>query len=122
MSNVKSQLALAVRIVLLVAIGAVVASTPVSAAPSGEDTYLIMSPHTKESCLADLDAVLAETPQLLDSIEWGCMSGDHTGYLIVQAKSEDAARQMLPTSLRKDAKIIRLNQFSADQIRSFHKG
>jgi hypothetical protein len=122
MSNVKSQLALAVRIVLLVAIGAVVASTPVSAAPSGEDTYLIMSPHTKESCLADLDAVLAETPQLLDSIEWGCMSGDHTGYLIVQAESEDAARQMLPTSLRKDAKIIRLNQFSADQIRSFHKG
>jgi hypothetical protein len=122
MSNVKSQLALAVRIVSLVAIGAVVASTPVSAAPSGEDTYLIMSPHTKESCLADLDAVLAETPQLLDSIEWGCMSGDHTGYLIVQAKSEDAARQMLPTSLRKDAKIIRLNQFSADQIRSFHKG
>ena len=120
MSNVKSQLALAVRIVSLVAIGAVVASTPVSAAPSGEDTYLIMSPHTKESCLADLDAVLAETPQLLDSIEWGCMSGDHTGYLIVQAESEDAARQMLPTSLRKDAKIIPLNKFTADQIRSFH--
>ena len=39
-----------------------------------------------------------------------------------EAKSEDAARDMLPTALRKDAKIIRLNQFTADQIRSFHKG
>ena len=122
MSNVKSQSTLVACVFSLVAIVAVIASTAVSAAPSGEETYLIMSPHTKESCLADLDAVLAETPQLLDSIEWGCMSGDHTGYLIVQAESEDAARQMLPTSLRKDAKIIRLNQFSADQIRSFHKG
>ena len=122
MSHTKDRVKLALCAVSLVAIAASVASTAAWATPSGKDKFLIMSPHTKESCLADLDAVLAETPQLLDSIEWGCMSGDHTGYLIVQAESEDAARQMLPTSLRKDAKIIRLNQFTADQIRSFHKG
>ena len=122
MSRLKGPVRSALWFGSLVAIAAVFVSAAVSAAPSGNEKFLIMSPHTKESCLADLDAVLAETPQLLDSIEWGCMSGDHTGYLIVQAESEDAARQMLPTSLRKDAKIIRLNQFTADQIRSFHKG
>ena len=122
MSNVKSQSTLVACVFSLVAIVAVIASTAVSAAPSGEETYLIMSPHTKETCLKDLDAVMTETPQLLDRFEWGCMAGDHTGYLIVEAKSEEAARDMLPMSLRKDAKVIPLNKFTADQIRSFHKG
>jgi hypothetical protein len=121
MRNVTSRLMFAVSAFSLVAIVTVLTATTGSAAPSGEKKFLIKSPHTKESCLADLDAVLAEKPELLDRMEWGCMSGDHTGYLIVEAESEDAARQMLPKSLQKDAKIVGLTQFSADQIRSFHK-
>ena len=120
MSHTKDRVKLALCAVSLVAIAASVASTAAWATPSGTEKFLIMSPHTKETCLKDLDAVMTETPQLLDRFEWGCMAGDHTGYLIVEAKSEDAARDMLPTALRKDAKIIPLNKFTADQIRSFH--
>jgi hypothetical protein len=121
MGNLKNRAVLAVSVFCLFVTAAVVVSPPVATASAGEQKFLITSPHTKESCLADLDVVLAETPELLDRLEWGCMSGDHSGYLIVKASSEDAARSMLPTSLRKNAKIVRLNQFTADQIRSFHQ-
>lgn len=121
MSPTENRVKLALCVVSLVAIAAVVTATAASAAPSGKEKFLIMSPHTKETCLKDLDAVMTETPQLLDRFEWGCMAGDHTGYLIVEAKNEEAAREMLPTALRKDARIIPLNKFTADQIRSYHQ-
>ena len=108
-----------IGVVLVVAV-AILTMGAMAAEASGGDQYLIISSHTPEKCLADLDAVLAEKPQLLDSIEWGCKSGDHTGYLIVNADSETAARELLPTSMQKDARVIKLNKFTAEEIRSYH--
>ncbi len=95
------------------------AGSPEKGAAKG-DRYLIMSPHTAEECLKALDDVTAASPALLAKFDWGCKAGDHTGYVVVQAASEDAARAMLPESQREKAKIVKLNKFTVEQIKSFH--
>jgi hypothetical protein len=85
------------------------------------DRYLLIMPHTPEQCLAALDAMEAASPQLLAKTDWGCMGGDHTGYLVVQAASEQAALNMVPANERAQAKAIKLNKFTEEQIKSFHK-
>jgi len=88
---------------------------------SGDNTYLIKLPHTVESCLASLDKISKENSKLLSKIEWGCMSGDHTGYLIVNSKDEKSALEILPASVRDQAKIEKVDKFTKEQIESFHK-
>jgi hypothetical protein len=91
---------------------------------SGLTTYLVISPHTPEQCLATLDAVSAEThgKEELAKWEWGCMSGDHTGYLMVAAASADDALKHVPELERGAARAIALNKFTPEQIAAFHAG
>jgi hypothetical protein len=83
--------------------------------------FLIEMKHTPEQCVAELDRVSAEAPKLLEQVEWGCMAGDHTGYLMVWAENEAAAKNMVPAFLRgDDTSIVALNKFTVEQIKSFH--
>lgn len=83
--------------------------------------YLIQSPHTKEECLRALDEILANGPDALAKYEWGCMAGDHTGYAIIEAKSDGEAAGHVPAFLRGKAHVVKLNRFTPEQIREFHK-
>jgi hypothetical protein len=85
--------------------------------------YLLISPHTPEQCLGTLDAVEAMPggKAELAKWEWGCMSGDHTGYRIVTASSADEALKLVPEDVRSQAKAVKLNTFTAAQIQSFHE-
>jgi len=83
--------------------------------------FLIITPHTAEQCLKSLDEYSAQNPDLLKKIDWGCMVGDHAGYVVVEAADETAARNMLPAAERKAARIIQLNKFTVEQIKEFHK-
>ena len=67
--------------------------------------YLVISPHTPEQCLAALDAVEAmpNGVQELARWEWGCKSGDHTGYLVISASSADDALKHVPAAERPTA-------------------
>jgi hypothetical protein len=85
------------------------------------ERYMILMPHTQEQCLKALDDMVASSSDLLSMTEWGCMAGDHTGYVIVNAASEDAARAMIPAAERASARVIKLNKFTPEQIKSFHK-
>jgi hypothetical protein len=85
------------------------------------NTYLIKFPHTPENCIATLDKISKDSPDLLNKIEWGCKSGDHTGYMIVESKNEVAALQMVPSSLRSDAKVEKLDKFTMTEIKSLHQ-
>jgi hypothetical protein len=82
--------------------------------------YLIESPHTKEECLSELDA-LAEKGKELDRWSWGCMSGEHTGYAIVEADSETAARDLIPTAVRGKARIHPVTRFTPKDVQKFHQ-
>lgn len=83
--------------------------------------YLITLPHTPEHCLEMLDSYSAESPKMLEKVEWACMSGDHTGYCIVKAENEMEARNMLPASERSTAKVTKVEKFSSEQIKKFHE-
>jgi hypothetical protein len=84
-------------------------------------TYLLKFVHTPESCLATLDKISGDSPDLLTKIEWGCKSGDHTGYMIVNSKDEIAALQMVPASIRNETKAEKLDKFTTADIKAFHQ-
>ena len=83
--------------------------------------YFIESPHMPKECLRALDEILANGPTALARYEWGCMAGDHTGYAIVEAGSEKEAAETVPAFLRGKARVVRLNRFTPEQIREFHR-
>jgi hypothetical protein len=88
---------------------------------TSKSTFLIKLPHTPESCLSTLDDIKNEDPSVLKKIKWGCMSGDHTGYLITEAKSKEDALNLLPSTERKEAQVIMVTKFSVKDIENIHK-
>jgi len=85
------------------------------------DRYFVESPHTPQECLRALDEILAKGPGALARYEWGCMAGDHTGYAIVEARSESEAKEAIPVFLVGKARVVKLNKFTPEQIRDFHR-
>jgi hypothetical protein len=85
--------------------------------------FLLIVPHTAEQCLAALDAVVAEPNggAELAKWDWGCMAGDHTGYLLLSAATGEEALKSVPKAERAGAKAIKLNKFTAEQVKSFHE-
>ena len=92
-----------------------------TSAPKATPTqYLVEVPHTVAECLASLDETKAMGAEKLNQWSWGCMFGDHTAYLIVNAKSEAEALANVPSAERPQAKVFPLSKFTAQQIESFH--
>ena len=83
--------------------------------------YLIESPHTEEECLQALDETLGKGSDLLAKFDWGCTSGEHTGWAVVEAGNESAARNMVPAFVRSKARIVKVDKFTPQQIKSFHQ-
>jgi hypothetical protein len=83
--------------------------------------YLMESPHSSAECLEALNEVLAQGEDILDQYNWGCLSGHHRGWVIVEAESESAARSMLPPNARDKARVVEVNKFTRKEVESFHK-
>jgi hypothetical protein len=84
------------------------------------DKFMVIASHTPEDCLKVLDDMSGKSSKLLSKFDWGCMAGDHTAYAVFDAKDEAAVKAMLPDDM-KNAKIVKLNKFTAAQIKSFHE-
>ena len=82
--------------------------------------YLIESPHTMSECLKALDETLAMGDAKLAQWDWGCMSGDHRGWVVVEAENEATARNMVPSIVRKKAKIVKVDKFTRGDIEGIH--
>jgi hypothetical protein len=95
-----------------------IAVVSLSARADLKSRYLITVPHTPETCLKALDET--EAQKNLGKWDWGCGSGDHTGYLIVETDSDAAALSQVPPSQRAVAKVQKLNKFTAAEVRSLH--
>jgi hypothetical protein len=89
-------------------------------AGEGKGKYLVSVKHTPEECLARMDEV-AKNKALLSKAEWGCASGNHTMYLMTEAKSPEAAIAMLPEPERKDASAVKLMKLTPAQIKKLHE-
>ena len=80
--------------------------------------YLVTSPHTAEECLNALDDVSAMGT--LAKWQFGCMDGDHTGYLITTSTDAAGALATVPTDLRGKAKAVKLHTFTAAELKEGH--
>jgi hypothetical protein len=83
--------------------------------------YLIESPHTKEECLAALDETLARGQDNLAAWSWGCKTGEHCGYALLEATTEAEARSLVPRNVRAKARVHPVAQISAKEIAQYHR-
>ena len=82
--------------------------------------YVIETPHTPQECLRALDEQLAKGPDVLKKFSYGCKAGDHTGYAIVDVMNEGEARSLIPNFLINKARIVAVDIFTPEVIRSLH--
>ena len=71
--------------------------------------YLIETPHTARDCQMLVDQVYAMG--YLHHFDWGCESGVHSGWAIIEAENEAQAQLAVPSLVRKKARVIRLTKF-----------
>jgi hypothetical protein len=81
------------------------------------DRYLIETPHTAQDCHMLVDQVTAMG--YLHHFDWGCQSGVHCGWAIIEAENEDQARLAVPPVVRKKSRVIKLNKFDGS-AKSYH--
>ncbi|QQS36634.1 MAG: hypothetical protein IPM56_01375 [Ignavibacteriales bacterium] len=71
--------------------------------------FLVISPHAHEECTHVIKQTLAIG--YLTHFYWGCKSGDHTGYAIIDADNEKEALLSIPTVIRSKGRAIGIVQF-----------
>ncbi|OGO31557.1 MAG: hypothetical protein A2136_10915 [Chloroflexi bacterium RBG_16_54_11] len=76
--------------------------------------YLIETPHTAQDCQQIIDLVYAMG--YLSHFEWGCLSGDHTGWAIIEAENEAQARLAVPSLIRRKARVVKLTKFDGKDV------
>ena len=82
--------------------------------------YLIELTHEDEhtACLKALRAIERYGAHLLTEMDWGCKIGTHSGWLIAEVDSRDEAARLVPPEFREAARIVELNKFTLEEIRS----
>jgi hypothetical protein len=88
--------------------------------------FLVEVPHEEETiaCAKALKILLETGSHFLTNADWGCLDGDHRGWITVEMGSRDEALAILPVAYRAQAKVIQLNKFSVkdlDDIIRHHK-
>lgn len=80
--------------------------------------FLIEVSHepTKVECARTAYIFLKTGSHFLSHADWGCSDGEHKAWLIVDIESEEEARYILPPVYRPQAKIVRLNKFTIDEV------
>ena len=101
--------------------GAKAAPAKAATAKAAMSKYLVISPHTPEECMKALDDVQATGTGALAKWDFGCMDGDHTGYLVVSAASSEDALKNVPEAVRDKAKAIKIHKFSAAELKAAHE-
>lgn len=76
------------------------------------DRYLIETPHTVQDCKLLIDEIYAIG--YLYHFDWGCQSGVHSGWAIIDAENEAEARLAVPSIVRNKARVVKLNKFTRD--------
>jgi hypothetical protein len=80
--------------------------------------FLVVVSHDPDGCLDAIDETISQGPGFQEAYEWGCLVGNHTGYIFVRANgAEEAIDDYVPAYLRAHAKAYRLSQIRARDLR-----
>lgn len=82
------------------------------------ERYLVQVAHDPEpwACAKVVQVFLGTGSHYLAQADWGCRDGDHHSWMIVEAASKDEARQIVPPQFRNQARVVRLNKFTIEEI------
>lgn len=85
--------------------------------------FLIEVPHEEEkiSCIRAVEIFLKTGSHFLTNADWGCFDGEHKAWIIVEVNSKEEAQGILPPAYRSQAKIVRLNKFSIEEINAIRE-
>jgi hypothetical protein len=79
--------------------------------------FLVVVPHEPEECLGAIHDTISMGPGFEAAYEWGCLVGNHTGYVRVQAGgTKEAINDYVPDSLRKKATALRVSNIDGREL------
>jgi len=80
--------------------------------------FLIEVTHDEEkvACARAIDAFFKTGSHFFTHADWGCLDGEHKGWIIVEVDSRNEAQAIVPPIFRSQAKIVQLNAFSQEQL------
>jgi hypothetical protein len=81
--------------------------------------YLIEVDHEPEqsACTRAVQVFLASGSHLLTHADWGCLDGVHRAWVIADVDDKAQARAIVPPAFRSQARVVALNQWSAELLR-----
>ncbi len=83
------------------------------------DTYMVEVPHTEQECTKVMEQSIND--KNIGKFEWGCMSGEHTGFAKVKARSEEEAKKIVSDVVRRKARAVKVTKISARDIKKAHE-
>jgi len=80
--------------------------------------FLIHLAHDPDpwACAKVVETFLRTGSHYLAGADWGCLDGDHSSWMIVDADGKEEARQIVPPPYRSEARIVMLNKFTLDGL------
>ena len=80
--------------------------------------FLIEVPHESDklACAKAIKVFLSTGSHFLTNAHWGCPDGAHKAWIIVDIESKEQARSILPSAFRSQAKIVRLEKFTMEDV------
>jgi hypothetical protein len=79
------------------------------------ERFLIESSHTAEDCKRAVKEIHAAG--YLHHFEWGCDTGVHTAWAIVEAVDIEHAKQIVPWMFRDKTRVVKVGKFAiADKV------
>lgn len=80
--------------------------------------FLIEVPHESEAvaCIRAVEILLRTGSHFITHADFGCYDGDHRAWIIVDVESGDEARNTVPVEYRAQARVVKLNRFTLNEI------
>jgi len=89
----------------------------------GMPRFLIEVPHPEGvvACARAVDVFLKTGSHYLSHADWGCNDGVHKSWFVVEVDNKEEALTIVPPAFRANAKVVKLNSFSVEEIEGILK-
>jgi hypothetical protein len=82
------------------------------------DRFLIETPHREQDCLKLIQLLHAQG--YLMQFDWGCLSGVHIGWAVIEAGNLAEARLVVPPLVRGQAHVVKVSKFDVATLARVH--
>lgn len=86
----------------------------------GRTRFIVVVRHEPEECLDAIEQTIAQGPGFQHAYDWGCLVGDHIGFVAVMAGSrQEAIDDYVPYRWRKQARAYRVRPVTVTELREW---